>query len=627
MSIRIKTLSVISVALLALACFMYAGARLFLVRSAGELEQREMHQNVDRALNTLSNEVDALDTMAMDYGYWDDTYKFIDDHNEEYEKSNLADEWFTSSHINFIVYVDHTGHVVFAKAVDLDKKESSTVPADLLERFASHDRLTELKDEESRASGIMMLKQGPYLVVSRPILPTEGKGIIHGTLIVGRALDASRIERMSHMTQLKMTFYRNGDPSMPPDVLAAGNRFRGGSDFLAYPRDEDVMMAYAPVPDLYGNPALTLCVEVPRDFHKAFSMLLRFLLYAVVGMGAVACVLVSVLLDRLVLSRLIRLNAFVNTVHGTDDLSGRIALPGKDELAALGSSVNAMFESLGQHLQARDKAEQELRNAKNQLEQTNRRLEEAIERSDQLAVEAQVASAAKSQFLANMSHEIRTPMNSIIGFSEVLEDQYFGPLNEKQLEYLKDILESAKHLLSLINDILDLSKVEAGKTTLEISLVPVAQVLRNSLSIIKEKAMRHQIRLEAHITAELEDVTIEADERKLKQIMFNLLSNAAKFTPDGGSITVMGERHGEGMLVQVSDTGFGISQDHQKRVFDAFYQVGQSLSGKAPGTGLGLSLTKRFVELHGGRIWVESVPGEGSTFCFILPAKPPTAEN
>jgi PAS domain S-box-containing protein len=234
--------------------------------------------------------------------------------------------------------------------------------------------------------------------------------------------------------------------------------------------------------------------------------------------------------------------------------------------------------------------------------------------------EVEYASQAKSDFMAGMSHELRTPLNAIIGFSEILQDQYFGKLNEKQSEYINDILESGKHLLSLINDILDISKIEAGKTQLDLSAVHIKGLFENSLIMIKEKAFKHRIRLNLHIPEELAGLNITIDERKLKQILFNLLSNAAKFTPDGGAITVSAVRQNGNVLISVSDTGIGVEKELQERIFEPFYQAQSGLKDKTPGTGLGLSLSKRLVEMHGGRIWVESKGnGKGSTFFFTLP--------
>jgi signal transduction histidine kinase len=226
-----------------------------------------------------------------------------------------------------------------------------------------------------------------------------------------------------------------------------------------------------------------------------------------------------------------------------------------------------------------------------------------------------LASQHKSEFLANMSHELRTPLNAIIGFSEVLLERMFGDLNEKQAEYQQDILSSGQHLLSLINDILDLSKVEAGQLELEVSRFSLRAALENGLTIVKERASRHGIGLSLEVEPGLD--RIEADERKVKQIVFNLLSNAVKFTPDGGKVDVSARLTEGEVVIAVRDTGIGIAADDLPRVFDEFRQVGQG-DARAEGTGLGLALAKRFVELHSGRIWVESEPGQGSTFTFAL---------
>ena len=230
----------------------------------------------------------------------------------------------------------------------------------------------------------------------------------------------------------------------------------------------------------------------------------------------------------------------------------------------------------------------------------------------------EAASRHKSEFLANMSHELRTPLNAILGFSEVLAERMFGDVNAKQAEYLQDILSSGRHLLSLINDILDLSKVEAGRLELELGRFHLPTALDNALTLVRERATRHGITLTQTVDQRLGDIV--ADERKVKQILLNLLSNAVKFTPEGGRVG-LAARAAEGVItIAVSDTGIGIAPEDQAAIFEEFRQVGREDARKQEGTGLGLALAKKFVELHGGRIWVESQAGQGSTFRFTLPA-------
>ena len=230
---------------------------------------------------------------------------------------------------------------------------------------------------------------------------------------------------------------------------------------------------------------------------------------------------------------------------------------------------------------------------------------------------AESANRSKSVFLSNMSHELRTPLNAVIGFSEVLIDQKFGALNDKQKDYLNDILESGKFLLSLINDILDLAKVESGKTELVATRFSLKKLLEHSLIFVKEKALKHNIEILLEITKEVGYIC--ADERKVRQIIFNLLSNAVKFTPDGGKVGINARINGSEVEVIIWDTGIGISKEDQNKLFRPFMQLESSLERKYEGTGLGLSLTKELVELHKGRISVESEgKDKGSSFKFSL---------
>jgi GAF domain-containing protein/HAMP domain-containing protein len=247
----------------------------------------------------------------------------------------------------------------------------------------------------------------------------------------------------------------------------------------------------------------------------------------------------------------------------------------------------------------------------------NARLFQALEEKSQ---ELEAASRHKSEFLANMSHELRTPLNAIIGFSEVLGERMFGELNDKQAEYVEDILSSGRHLLALINDILDLSKVEAGRMELELTRFDLPAAIGSAVILVRERATRHGLALEVSVDDRLG--LFVGDERKIRQVLLNLLSNAVKFTPEGGRIAVRAAPADGTAEVSVSDTGIGIAPEDQEAIFQEFRQVGTDYARKREGTGLGLALARRFVDLHGGRIWVKSRLGEGSTFTFTLPVRP-----
>jgi signal transduction histidine kinase len=308
----------------------------------------------------------------------------------------------------------------------------------------------------------------------------------------------------------------------------------------------------------------------------------------VVGVGAASLLLALVL--GLVLSW-----SLIRPIQQTEerlaeiaagDFSRHVEVPNRDELGSLAVNLNRMNDEL-------------------------RRLYEELES----------ASRHKSEFLANMSHELRTPLNAIIGFSELLQQQSFGALNEQQLVYVDDVLDSGRHLLSLINDVLDLSKVEAGRMELDISDVSLRHVLESGLNMHSGRAVREGVAL--GLSLDPNEITIPADERRLLQVVFNLVSNAVKFTPAGGRIDVSALLNNGTVEVAVTDTGPGIAPEDQGLIFEEFGQARGDPGARNEGTGLGLPLSRRIIELHGGRLWAESGGGDGSTFRFTLPARPP----
>jgi signal transduction histidine kinase/CheY-like chemotaxis protein len=244
----------------------------------------------------------------------------------------------------------------------------------------------------------------------------------------------------------------------------------------------------------------------------------------------------------------------------------------------------------------------------------NARLYREVERK---SAELEVASRHKSEFLASMSHELRTPLNAVIGFSEVLLERMFGELNDRQEEYLHDILSSGQHLLELLNDILDLSKVEAGQMELDRSTFSVQQAIDYGVSMVRERAVQHDIDIVCNVAPEVHNV--HADPLRYRQVLLNLLTNAVKFTPDGGTITVEANTDGEVVTLTVTDTGIGIAPEDRARIFESFQQ-GSRAARRQEGTGLGLTLSRRIVDLHEGRMWLDSEVGVGSTFGFAVPA-------
>jgi len=380
--------------------------------------------------------------------------------------------------------------------------------------------------------------------------------------------------------------------------------FKNSSQFLV--RTPDIIFEGIKV----GTFQLAMSREsVRKEFIFNISAIIILTILIILGIS-----LTSIFISKRYISRpLLQLQNSAALIAG-GNLEATIDTSGQDEIGSLAKDLNVMRESIKNLFG-------ELRESHEKLEGYSRTLELKVdERTVELSQakgDAEEANRIKSEFLANMSHELRTPLNAVIGFSDVLLEKLYGDLNEKQEEYLTDILTSGKHLLNLINDILDLSKVEAGKMELELETIDLRDTLSSSLKMFKEAALVRGISTSLNLTDAVG--TLVADDRKVKQILFNLLSNAIKFTPDKGKVGI--EVHIENGFVEiaVSDTGIGIDLSDQKQIFEEFYQVAKGRAGKPEGTGLGLPLTKRLVEMHGGTMQVKSSPNKGSTFSFTLP--------
>ncbi len=322
-----------------------------------------------------------------------------------------------------------------------------------------------------------------------------------------------------------------------------------------------------------------------------------------------------------------------------NDLVGVLVLC-SDDPACFDSETLSLMDQLASNLShaleameaeaARQRAVEQIRSLNEELEKR------VVERTEELGAvnfelalrnqEVERANRLKSEFLANMSHELRTPLNAIIGFSELLAEGKAGALEQKQLRFIGHIRSGAHHLLQLINEILDISKIEAGRVRLEHESFQAAEALAEILCVVGPLAENKRIRIEARIEA---DLNLVADRTRFKQILYNLLSNAVKFTPESGGVWIDSLREADGSLrFSVRDTGIGIPSGELGAIFEQFHQVGETTKGIREGTGLGLAITKRLVELHGGRLWVESEPGKGSAFFFTIPSfLPPVIER
>ncbi len=463
-------------------------------------------------------------------------------------------------------------------------------------------------------------KEGYFLPVYAPIFDSQQKkltGVVASFLSVSDFFSGLSLHNMGdtgHINIVSTTGLVLYDPIIPagkemvPETVMKKVRSSTGTWFVAHDEHgvESVIASSEIITHLREEIIFaydsSLYLIFTQSSEEAFRKPTRTVLLGAAIPGIILAVLL-ILVTYTVLRRIVQpISALKEGVLkiGSGDLDHRIDIKSGDEIEELASEFNHMAMELKNfYTQLEDKVK--LRTV--ELERSNKALEKA--------------NRLKSEFLANMSHELRTPLNSIIGFSEIMIDQIYGDLNKKQSKFMENIHKSGIYLLELINGILDLSKVEAGKVKLNLSVFQIAQALKEVLNIIKPLAAKKNIIISYSIEKGINEVS--ADRLKYKQIMYNLLGNAIKFTPSGGSVTVSVTREGNLLSTSVIDTGIGIKDDDVNKIFESFRQADGSTTRDFGGTGLGLTLTKQFVEIHGGEISVRSRVGEGSIFTFTIP--------
>ncbi|WP_048046561.1 CHASE4 domain-containing protein [Methanosarcina mazei] len=671
------------------------------------LEEADTLNDVERLQNAIYTQQGYLDNMVQDWACWDDTYRFIEDRNQEYINVNLQNETLAGVKVNIMLFINETGSLVYAKSINFSTVEEKPVPEELLKLVESGQ--LSIKSEDDVIRGYVLLDEAPMFISCHPILTTKYEGPVKGTLVFGKYFDDDVLSSEEN-TDSSISILRV-DEDLPPDFQGKFQQFTEAPDStIVEPLSKEVIAGYFGLMDISGKSAVIIRTDFPRILYLNNENTLNYMYFFLLLTGLVTGVGVKFALDNFFVSRLIDIDNFVTKVRSEKDLSRRLPLEGNDELYRLSREINGMLSEIElaeQELKSQEREKKVLLDSLNELaifvdpdfkiiwankaalEHMKIDLEKAkgmcvkttpdingslfghmqlekifnsgnkesgefslengtywfvqaipvtddsgkiigilgtfrditerkaIEKLLQEKQVAEIANRTKSEFLANMSHELRTPLNSIIGFSDLLCDQIYGKLNEKQLKYTNNISKSGKHLLNLINDILDLSKVEAGKMELDYREFELADRLNSVKSLLSPIAARKNIKIEINVNKDL--TTICADEARFVQIMYNLVDNAIKFSFENNPVRIEARRKGEFLETTVTDIGIGIKPEDQHKLFQPFSQVAAFSSKKFQGTGLGLSLVKQIVNLHGGYVWFRSKPGEGSTFAFAIP--------
>jgi diguanylate cyclase (GGDEF)-like protein/PAS domain S-box-containing protein len=349
MQLRTKMLLIVGLTFFGLIAILFATSKFIITSSFARLEGQNTRVNIERALDSFSDELSYLSSTTADWSSWDDTYDFIEDVNEDYIETNLVDMTFIGLELNYIIYINSSGKVVFSKGIDINNdNEAVAVPDSLLGLLSKNNAVLNHPDPMSVISGVILLPEGPLLIASRPIVTSNNEGPIRGTLIMGRYLNAQGIEQLAKKTHLSLTLQSFDDLQIPPDMsLAMDNLSKENTEYIQ-PLDADTVAGYAMINDIYGSPALLLRIDTPRDVYKQGETCVAYLVFSLVLVGIICLAVILLLLRKMVLSRLVKLSDSVIGIGSTGDLSARVQDTGKDELSGLAEAINGMLANLEQ---------------------------------------------------------------------------------------------------------------------------------------------------------------------------------------------------------------------------------------------------------------------------------------
>lgn len=675
-----------------------------MLASFSDLETQDTLKNTEKIEQAIAWETMSIDRTARDWAFWDDTYEFVNTFNSKYIDSNLDGSTLYSLDLNVMLFVNKSGDIIYPMSVDLINETEVPVPAGILEGINS-GILTAHKDTDY-IHGVILLDEGPMLVVCRPILNGSDYGPYDGTLILGKYIDNSYISSLEERTKTSLAICTLNE-EMPSDFKEAFNETASEEGSVVKILGAERVAGYFALRDPTGKPVALVRADYPREIYAQGEKILYYIYLFLLFSGMTIGTATRFSLDRLLVSRLIAIDNFLGKVKREKDTSKRLEIEGEDEIHRLSKGINEMLSSIRlaeQELKAKeyekkfilDSLEEivvlrgpdfnvlwankaalknkdllmaevkGLKSGNSQVEKgllhklkkpqdpiwTDQEftspegktwlirskpvydetgniiavLETGVEITERKKYEielfrakqdAEIANHTKSEFLANMSHELRTPLNSIIGFSDLLSEKVYGEINTRQLKAVGNISTSGKHLLSLINEILDISKVEAGSFELHYSAFWLAEIFAEVRDMLFPFATSKGIKIELEIENSLPRIC--GDKERLTQVLSNLMTNAVKFSNENGCVRVKASQSNNFINITVSDEGIGIAAEDHDKLFKPFSQIDSSSSRKYQGTGLGLALVKEIVQLHGGTVWFESKVGKGSTFGFSIP--------
>ncbi|MEM3608631.1 MAG: CHASE4 domain-containing protein [Candidatus Bathyarchaeia archaeon] len=600
MKLRAKILLIMSSTTLALIIILYGFAQVTMLRTAAEMEEDDARQNVRRALNAFSDELEKMLSITRDYASWDDTYAFMIDRNEKYVETNLVDETFLNLKLNLMLFVNTDGQIVFQRGFDLRKGCEIQIPSGMLEHIGPNSPLVHHSNERSAVAGVLILPEGPLIVTSAPILTSRYTGPIRGALIMGRYLDSDEVSRLSETAHLSINIFQVDDSKLPSDFQTATTSLLADrSEIFVRPLSEESVSGYSLIKDIYGEPALVLRVDLPRNVYNEAKRNVAYFIYSMLLSASAYAVAIIILVEKSITSRVIRLERMVDEVGRTGNVATRIPVTGRDEISSLTENVNGMLEQLEEH-------QRQIRRHLEHLEELVEERTRKLLRYERLAAIGEVAMM--------VGHDLRNPlqvmMNIVYLAGEHLKSILPNVPDHDKAEQIRELCSSMEEQIEYMNKIV--SDLQDFGRPLQPQFQPtnLTRLIEDTVSNIKKP---ETVEISLNFKDEFPDLKI--DGAMIQRALTNLIINAIQAMPEGGRITITTLRRGAVALINVQDTGEGIPEENLDKLFKPFFTT------KAKGQGLGLPVTKRIVEAHGGAIKVESKVGVGTKFTIELPLK------
>jgi len=560
MKIRIKALIVVAALTISIFVILHLVGNLILLRSFVDLEEQETRKGVTRTMNAVANELTDLDGKVSDWAFWDDTYVFIQDLNQNYVDLNLADSTFTDLRLNLMMFVNSSGQIGYGKAFDLANRTEMPLPQGMDEQLAAHSLLWNHTDTESKTVGFVLLPEGPVLIASKPILTSQVEGPIKGTLIFGRYLDSYEMEQLAQTVALNLTVNSLNSLQVPADFYFARSMLSDKTPILVSTLNADSISGYALILDVLGNPAFVLRTDSPRDIYQQGLMTVNYFLYSVVGVCVAFSTSIFVMLRIGVLSPLSRLTRAIKEMgksHSTPHLRSKLQT---DEIELLSDAI-------------KDAVDQRL--------------------------------AAIEELASMVGHDLRNPLSGIRGATYYIKTKYASMMDPRGREMLKIIEDSILYSNKIVNDLLEYSR----KVKLELSETDPKSLITECISLVTLSEKIHV----TNLTLDQPKLTVDVD--KLKRAFTNVIQNAVDAMPEGGALIIKSRKVGDNIEFNFADTGVGMSKETLKKLWTPLFTT------KAKGMGFGLPITKRFIDAQGGSISVASTIGRGTTVIVTMPAK------